>query len=175
MTTESSPDRMVVLAHAKLNAALRVLAREESGFHSVETILLRLELADRIELETTVEPGIQLEVTGDASVPADHTTFVGERPRCCTDTSSARAVRGSVLRRGYPREPDWAVAVRMPLLFSGASTNCGDSRWTVPLFCTWLASSAATFRSACVMLRWSWPGSGVGACFHSMPHRPVPS
>jgi len=72
MTTESSPDRMVLPAHAKLNAALRVLAREESGFHSVETILLRLELADRIELETTVEPGIHLQVTGDASVPADH-------------------------------------------------------------------------------------------------------
>ena len=71
MTTDAFPEARVLLAHAKLNASLRVLAREEGGFHSVETILLRLELADRIELETTVEPGIHLEVTGDVSVPAD--------------------------------------------------------------------------------------------------------
>ena len=51
MTTDPLPDPgpLVVLAHAKLNVSLRVLAREESGFHSIETILLRLELADRIE------------------------------------------------------------------------------------------------------------------------------
>ena len=69
--TDAPPDSLVLLAHAKLNVALRVLAREEGGFHSVETVLLRLELADRIELENTVEPGIRLEVTGDASVPED--------------------------------------------------------------------------------------------------------
>jgi len=85
---------MVVLAHAKLNAALRVLAREESGFHSVETILLRLELADRIELETTVEPGIHLEVTGDASVPADH------RNLCWR---AAEVLHGHVKREGGTR------------------------------------------------------------------------
>lgn len=73
MTTDPLPDPgpLVVLAHAKLNVSLRVLAREESGFHSIETILLRLELADRIELETTIDPGIRLEVTGDPAVPAD--------------------------------------------------------------------------------------------------------
>jgi len=71
MMSDASPGTLVLPAHAKLNVSLRVLAREESGFHSVETVLLRLELADRIELETTVEPGIHLEVTGDASVPAD--------------------------------------------------------------------------------------------------------
>jgi 4-diphosphocytidyl-2-C-methyl-D-erythritol kinase len=65
------PDPMILLAHAKLNASLRVLAREESGYHSIETILLRLELADRLRIETTGEPGIRLEVTGDPAVPAD--------------------------------------------------------------------------------------------------------
>lgn len=73
MTTESNAEgaRLTLLAHAKLNVSLRVLAREESGFHSIETILLRLELADRIALETTAQPGIRLSVTGDADVPAD--------------------------------------------------------------------------------------------------------
>jgi len=71
----SDPTRGVgplrLLAHAKLNLSLRVLAREESGYHSIETILLRLELADCVELEVTVERGVRLEVTGNYQVPTD--------------------------------------------------------------------------------------------------------
>ncbi|MGB5303633.1 MAG: 4-(cytidine 5'-diphospho)-2-C-methyl-D-erythritol kinase [Gemmatimonadota bacterium] len=94
MMTDAFPEALVLLAHAKLNASLRVLAREEGGFHSVETILLRLELADRVELETTLEPGIHLEVTGDASVPADH------RNLCWR---AAEALHGHVGREGGTR------------------------------------------------------------------------
>lgn len=92
--TESVPEAQVLIAHAKLNASLRVLAREEAGFHSVETILLRLELADRIELETTVEPGIHLEVTGDASVPSDHRNLCWQ---------AAELLHGHVEREGGTR------------------------------------------------------------------------
>ncbi|MCK5446862.1 MAG: hypothetical protein KAJ43_01910, partial [Gemmatimonadetes bacterium] len=60
-----------VKAHAKLNIALRVLAREESGFHSIETLLLRLELADRLEIEETVDERIDVEVLDDPDVPVD--------------------------------------------------------------------------------------------------------
>ena len=57
-------------AHAKLNLRLRVLERDVAGYHGVETLLLRLDLADRI----TVRPattGIHFEVTGDPDVPPD--------------------------------------------------------------------------------------------------------
>ena len=37
-----------VAAQAKVNLLLRVLAREQSGFHSIETIFLRLDLADDV-------------------------------------------------------------------------------------------------------------------------------
>jgi len=60
---------VAVEAHAKLNLRLRVLAREESGFHGPETIFLRLALADRVEVEPG-PPGISIEVEGDDRVPA---------------------------------------------------------------------------------------------------------
>ncbi|MDP2469686.1 MAG: 4-(cytidine 5'-diphospho)-2-C-methyl-D-erythritol kinase [Candidatus Palauibacterales bacterium] len=60
-----------LLAHAKLNVSLRVLAREDSGYHSVETILVRLELADRLWIESTPTPGIRLQVTGEHEAPTD--------------------------------------------------------------------------------------------------------
>jgi 4-diphosphocytidyl-2-C-methyl-D-erythritol kinase len=53
----SSPRRVVraveVPAQAKLNLRLRLLAREASGFHQLETLLLRLELADTIRVRRT--------------------------------------------------------------------------------------------------------------------------
>lgn len=42
-----------VAAQAKLNLHLRVLAREESGFHSIETIFHRIDLADELTVEVT--------------------------------------------------------------------------------------------------------------------------
>jgi 4-diphosphocytidyl-2-C-methyl-D-erythritol kinase len=41
-----------VLAHAKINVGLAVLAREAGGFHQIETVFCRLELADEIEIAT---------------------------------------------------------------------------------------------------------------------------
>lgn len=48
---------------AKVNLFLRVLARETSGYHSLETLFCRLALADRLTVSST-ESGIHLEVSG---------------------------------------------------------------------------------------------------------------
>lgn len=42
-----------VTAHAKVNLILRVLAREESGFHTLETLFARLALGDSITVRIT--------------------------------------------------------------------------------------------------------------------------
>ena len=44
---------MQVAAQAKVNLRLRILAHESSGYHQLETIFLRLELADVIRLRRT--------------------------------------------------------------------------------------------------------------------------
>ena len=46
-------DAASVLAQAKINLRLRVLARESSGFHGIETIFLRVDLGDDVRLRTT--------------------------------------------------------------------------------------------------------------------------
>jgi 4-diphosphocytidyl-2-C-methyl-D-erythritol kinase len=70
------------LAHAKLNLSLRVLAREGSGYHQIETMFCGLELADEIEISRT-SAGVTLDVaaptgaiagpTGDVTVPTRDT------------------------------------------------------------------------------------------------------
>jgi 4-diphosphocytidyl-2-C-methyl-D-erythritol kinase len=52
---------MSVFAPAKLNLSLRVLAREETGFHQIETLFCALSLADEVRLAGG-SPGLRLEV-----------------------------------------------------------------------------------------------------------------
>ena len=57
------------LAQAKVNLALHVLAREASGYHSIETIFQRLELGDTVTVRVDV-PGRSLDCAG-AMMPAE--------------------------------------------------------------------------------------------------------
>jgi len=57
-----------VFAQAKINLYLRVLAREASGYHAIETIFQRLDFGD--DLTVRLAPGRSLECRG-ASVPAE--------------------------------------------------------------------------------------------------------
>jgi 4-diphosphocytidyl-2-C-methyl-D-erythritol kinase len=61
--TVSSTRRAAIDAPAKINLFLRVLAREESGYHQIETLFCALELVDTIEIERG-GGGIALDVAG---------------------------------------------------------------------------------------------------------------
>ena len=56
------------VAQAKVNLALRVLAREASGYHQLETVFCRLELGDDVVVHTGVR-GRSIDCRGD-TVPA---------------------------------------------------------------------------------------------------------
>jgi 4-diphosphocytidyl-2-C-methyl-D-erythritol kinase len=51
--TGAAPAGARVAAQAKVNLRLRILAREESGFHQIETLFLRLALADQVRVRRT--------------------------------------------------------------------------------------------------------------------------
>lgn len=64
-----------VLAHAKVNLFLRILAREASGYHQIETAFALLELADELIVRPT-ESGITLDVEGPDLGPANENLAV---------------------------------------------------------------------------------------------------
>ncbi len=53
-----------IQAQAKLNLYLRILTREESGYHSIETIFHRLELADEVVLRVEDDDTRAIDVEG---------------------------------------------------------------------------------------------------------------
>ncbi|HEX2167254.1 MAG TPA: 4-(cytidine 5'-diphospho)-2-C-methyl-D-erythritol kinase [Longimicrobiales bacterium] len=66
----SGDTREHATAHAKLNLSLRVLAREATGYHQIETVFCALELADDIEISRT-RSGVTLEVATPADEPGN--------------------------------------------------------------------------------------------------------
>lgn len=62
--------QVTIAAHAKANLFLRVLAREASGFHAIETLFTLLELTDTLTAER-IEEGIELQVQGADLGPAE--------------------------------------------------------------------------------------------------------
>jgi len=63
-------DTVSIDAHAKLNLLLRILAREMSGFHGLETLFALIELHDTLLVER-VETGIALDVEGADTGPVE--------------------------------------------------------------------------------------------------------
>ena len=79
------PNTRVVKARAKVNLFLRVHSRRDDGYHEVETAIVPISLADRLEVHAVSDPSFRtlsfaLEVTGEPSavraVPADESNLI---------------------------------------------------------------------------------------------------
>lgn len=68
-------DTVRVAAHAKVNLFLRILARETSGFHQIETAFTLLELADELVVRRT-EADVTLVLDGPDLGPAEENLAV---------------------------------------------------------------------------------------------------
>jgi 4-diphosphocytidyl-2-C-methyl-D-erythritol kinase len=68
--------RLRVEARCKINLLLRVLAREDTGFHRIETIFQALEWGDTLDFEMMQGGGIELDVEGaDLGDPRDNLVY----------------------------------------------------------------------------------------------------
>ncbi|HEX8275447.1 MAG TPA: 4-(cytidine 5'-diphospho)-2-C-methyl-D-erythritol kinase [Longimicrobiaceae bacterium] len=82
-------------APAKVNLRLRVLAREASGYHSLESLFCAVSLADAVEVRAG-EPGIRLEVLGGVETGPPESNLVvraAERFHAALGTPAALDVR----------------------------------------------------------------------------------
>jgi len=88
-------------AHAKVNLFLRVLAREDDGFHSLETLFCLLSLADDLHAERTDTGGVTVEVEG-ADCGPDSDNLAVRAARLALDATGRRFGVRLGLRKRIP-------------------------------------------------------------------------
>jgi 4-diphosphocytidyl-2-C-methyl-D-erythritol kinase len=91
-------DRVAIQAHAKVNLFLRVLAREASGFHQVETMFTLLELHDDLVVERT-DGGVTLTAEGADTGPAEENLAYRAAARVLEATGRKFGVRLHLVKR----------------------------------------------------------------------------
>ena len=103
-----------VRAPAKVNLFLRVLAREASGYHRIETLFQGLALHDRLRIRRVEEPEVRLRVEGDEDLgPAQGNLAV-------------RAARAYRRRAGLEEAPGVDIRLRKAIP-AGAGLGGGSS------------------------------------------------
>jgi 4-diphosphocytidyl-2-C-methyl-D-erythritol kinase len=99
-----------IAAQAKLNLHLRVLAKETSGYHSIETVFHRIDLADDVLVEIT-EQKRSIDVAGAETGPAE-------------SNLAFRAASAYAMRAGWPRGFRIEITKRIPV---GAGLGGGSA------------------------------------------------
>ena len=62
-------DPITIEAHAKVNLFLRVLSKEASGYHGIETLFCRISLSDSLNVGQADRPGVTLTSEGEECGP----------------------------------------------------------------------------------------------------------
>ena len=87
-----------IRAHAKANLFLRVLSREASGYHSLETLFTLLELADDVSVEERPS-GVELSVEGDDTGPPGENLATKAAQLVLSATGNRKGVRIHLVKR----------------------------------------------------------------------------
>jgi 4-diphosphocytidyl-2-C-methyl-D-erythritol kinase len=93
-----APERVRVAGHAKVNLFLRILARERSGYHQIETAFALLELADELVVSRAAG-GVTLDVDGPDLGPASDNLAVRAADAVLAATGRRFGVRIELVKR----------------------------------------------------------------------------
>ena len=61
---------LTILAHAKINLDLRLGARRPDGFHPIDTLFVRTDVADQLTATPSADGNLSLEIEGDEGLSA---------------------------------------------------------------------------------------------------------
>ena len=96
----------------KVNLFLRVVGRREDGYHDLDSLIVPVDLADRLEIHAAADPAefhalsLSLEVIGDESlvrgVPADDSNLVLRAAAALAERTETRGFADITLEKRVP-------------------------------------------------------------------------
>src|SRR6266542_2100729 len=108
----ADPSTLRIDANAKINLTLRVIGHRPDGYHELETLMVPISLADRLDVHADADPkrfrtlSLSLEVTGQADlirdVPLGETNLVLAAARALAEHVEARGFAHILLEKRVP-------------------------------------------------------------------------
>ena len=171
---------------AKINLFLRILAREDSGYHQIETLFQAVGLYDRVDVHAGTGEGLELEVRPGATDPGlGH--IAAELGRA-EDNTVVRAARAFFAATGIAPSARLVLTKAIPAGtgLGGASSDAagtlaalnalhGEPLTSAGNSSNWAAGSAPTCPSSAPACPRRWRGAGETGCWPARPRPPGPS
>ena len=133
---------LTILAPAKLNLSLAVLARRPDGFHAIESLMVPVSLADTLRVRTRSEPGVGLRVSYDGTLARGPGAVLARDVPTDGRNLVVRAAERLAAEAGIASGLDIELVKRIP---SGAGLGGGSS------------DAAAVIRAAAALWQLDWP------------------
>ncbi len=139
---------LTILAPAKLNLSLAVLARREDGFHEIESLMVPVSLADTLEVRSQPMPGVTLRVRYAGELAAGSGALLARDVPTDGRNLVIRAAELLAAEAGIDRGLEVDLIKRIP---SGAGLGGGSS------------DAAAVLRAAACVWGLDWSSERLAA------------
>ena len=94
---------MTIRAHAKINLDLRLGKRRPDGFHPIDTFFIRVDVADILEIRSSPNGKLTLQVEGDPQLSSHPDNLVLRAARALQLRASPRSGAEIVLKKRIPQ------------------------------------------------------------------------
>ena len=144
----SAADGLTILAPAKLNLSLAVLARRPDGFHTIESLMVPVSLADTLHVRPRAAAGVGLRVAYAGELARGLGAVLARDVPVDGRNLVVRAAERLAAEAGVTSGLDVDLVKRIP---SGAGLGGGSS------------DAAAVIRAAALLWRLDWPTERLAA------------
>jgi 4-diphosphocytidyl-2-C-methyl-D-erythritol kinase len=164
--------KLTIRAHAKINLDLRLGERRPDGFHPIDTLFARTEVADQLSASLTQDGSLSLKIEGDEDLSAGPENLVLRAAQALKEKSESNAGADLKLKKEIPQ----GAGLGGGSSDAAAALKLLKNLWTLPMSDAELLKIGARLGSDVPFFLQSSParGTGRGEILEPLPLQSLP-
>jgi len=164
--------KLTIRAHAKINLDLRLDERRPDGFHPIDTLFARTEVADQLSASLTQDGSLSLKIEGDEDLSAGPENLVLRAAQALKEKSESNAGADLKLKKEIPQ----GAGLGGGSSDAAAALKLLKNLWTLPMSDAELLKIGARLGSDVPFFLQSSParGTGRGEILEPLPLQSLP-
>ena len=163
---------LTIRAHAKINLALRLGARRPDGFHPIDTLFVRTDVADQLSASLSPDGSLSLQIEGDEGLSAGPDNLVLRAAQALKEKGKSNAGANLRLKKEIPQ----GAGLGGGSSDAAAALNLLRNLWSLTVSDADLSEIGARLGSDVPFFLQSSParGTGRGEILESIPLQSLP-